>query len=419
MASMRPALAAAAEAVALSIRGTVLHEAGAGLPGVRVELLPLPTNYASQDALLTQEWPLGEAVAEARSDPSGRFELSAPRAGLWRLRLSAPGRLPLQALTLPVLEPVELAPVRLRPARRAQARLVDARGEAVPGVGVYAVSADPAPDQETGESPWRLLSRLTWSDDDGLFELPRARGELLELHWLTPGSWATDTALLENVSSIRSSSRSASRSASRTFETPGPAAAEGSVTLVIQEADGTPVEGVIVSRVGPLWPLGRSSARGLLHVRGKIPSDASLVAFAPDGRAQKWTDWAAGSTTSGSTVSGATVSGATVSGATVSGATVRAALTLDPAVGVSGRIFDTAGEPIPGALVWPRNEPAAATQTDASGRYELPLPAAGRRDLEVRASGFLAARGTAEVVAGAWANLDLELRAALPQHRNG
>ncbi len=367
-----------ADAAVPSISGSVLHEDGMGLPGVRVELLQLPTNFEIQSALLAEQWPLGEPVAETRTDATGRFELVAPELGLWRLRLSAPGLLTLQALTVPVVEPVELPPVSLRRSQKARIQVIGGRGQPLTGIGVYAVSLEPTPEQEAGDSPWRLLSRLGWSQDHGQVDLLRARGESLDLRLLSPGKLSASEATLEYKSNLGVVEILAESG------TKGEPATERVRTLLIQEADGTPIADAIVSRLGPTWPLGRSSEQGLLTVEGESSESAALVVFARDGRALKLTEAAFG-------------------------VDDRAMITLGPAVGVSGRVFDVAGQPISGALVWPRNEPAAATRTDSSGWYTVPVPAPGKRHLEVRAPGFLGVEQAAEVTVDAWGSLDFEL----------
>jgi hypothetical protein len=68
--------------------------------------------------------------------------------------------------------------------------------------------------------------------------------------------------------------------------------------------------------------------------------------------------------------------------------------TLDPGTTATGSVFTVQGTPIPGALVdpspldgqeWPGYE--SLRTTDASGRYQLPLPA-GRWDVAVSADGY-------------------------------
>src|SRR5262245_58166820 len=100
-------------AAPVPIRGLVRGADGRPVPGARIELLPALSNYEGAVTLLAgRESP--EPVAVAEADGSGRFSLTAPRPGVWRLAVRAPGFVPMQYFPLAAANAVELPPVALR-----------------------------------------------------------------------------------------------------------------------------------------------------------------------------------------------------------------------------------------------------------------------------------------------------------------
>ena len=111
--SMALACCSSALAEGIAVSGRVLGPAGAPLAGADVGLSPLLGEAATRRAMLDPE-PV-EPVGRGRTNAHGRFRLEAPRVGLWRIRITAEGFVPLVTDLRPLIEPVELADAKLRP----------------------------------------------------------------------------------------------------------------------------------------------------------------------------------------------------------------------------------------------------------------------------------------------------------------
>jgi len=138
--------AAAVGPSALRVTGRILPPVPADL---RIELVPLISSYADAVQLLASE-PV-PPLATAPPRPDGSFEIQAPESGLYRVRLRAGGKLPVEVLLVPLVEDLELPPVTLQPAPPLRITVVGPDGQPVPHLRLRALSvqasvaARPAP----------------------------------------------------------------------------------------------------------------------------------------------------------------------------------------------------------------------------------------------------------------------------------
>ncbi len=125
-------LAAAGTArAAIEISGRVQAEDGGPLAGAAVELRPVEDAYAGARRTWTGE----AAPARVRSiaDRDGFYVLRAPGPGMYGVRISAAGRVPLEIAALPLVGPTVLPPAVAAAAVETAVRVVDAAGKPVAG----------------------------------------------------------------------------------------------------------------------------------------------------------------------------------------------------------------------------------------------------------------------------------------------
>ena len=330
---------------AIPIHGQVLSDVAGPLAGARVDLVPALDGFELLRRQLERRLDL-EPAATARSGADGRFTLEAPGAGLWRLRVQAPGHVGLRAFEVALTHRVELDPARLPRDVGGRLRVVDAEGRPVAGAGVWAGSA--SRDLWQGVAGiWRAAPRIAWTDAIGRATIPRLAGETLKLEVWSPAADAVVQAQMVDAATV-------------TLPPPGRRR-----TVEVRDATGGPVAGVLVSAGARTWPLGLVADDG----RWPVPSTGDptpVVVFHPDGRHRmaRWT--AAGPEP--------------------------AVLTLPRIVTVTGRVADVEDRAVGGALVWPAHHASGFTSAGADGVFELRVPAREEMRIEARAPGFLPAR---------------------------
>jgi len=158
--------------IPLAVRGQVLDTGGGPLPGARVALIPAGDLYAAALARSAGR-ALPEPTATVETGSWGEFVLEAPEPGLWTVRVTAPGRVPMAHEAVPVVRDVLLAPVTLPPDVGLAVRTAPA--------GVAVRLRTPTEATHDAEPSWRPAQRLGHSDAEGRLLLPRAAGETLEL----------------------------------------------------------------------------------------------------------------------------------------------------------------------------------------------------------------------------------------------
>ena len=178
----------AGPAAALTLEGSVTDLHGRAVEGVRAELRQMPSNFAIEQALLTHR--LATLALDGGDVLAQRWSLTAPGAGVYQVRLEAPGHLSLRARMIAITGDRSLPPARLRPAQMLTVTVNGPHGRPVAGTGVWASSA--SPEMWTGEhdAGWSPALRLAWTDQRGKVRLPHLIGERLRLQILPPAGFA-------------------------------------------------------------------------------------------------------------------------------------------------------------------------------------------------------------------------------------
>ena len=147
---LAPAGASALQ-VSVQVSGLVLEAPAA----VKVALLPLQSNHTWRRAVLAgRTAPDPAAAVEAGSE--GRFVLTAPSVGMWSVVVTAPGRVPMRYLPLPVTEPVELPPLELVPDASVEVRVLRKDGRPAAGAWVLLTTGSPDLMRTLRTDGWQL-----------------------------------------------------------------------------------------------------------------------------------------------------------------------------------------------------------------------------------------------------------------------
>ncbi|MCP4653936.1 MAG: hypothetical protein GY856_00815, partial [bacterium] len=348
---------AASPAVAtdpIAVRGVVTAPQGTGLAGARIELQPFLSNFETELALFERR-AFPQEVASVTTDPSGRFALEAPHPGVFRVVVEADGFVPMRYFLLPLANAVELPPLALPRAARTRVAVVNAAEAPVPGAAVYAQSASPSRWERWARGGWRAGARLGWTDDEGAVILPRLRGERLDVHVFVAGS--AETRRRDNVGEAV------------VVAAPQPARER---VIELRDPRGEGLAGVVVA-VGDLaWPVGRSGEDGRLVLRAGETTALDLHLFNKQGRRP------------------------TTIAPVEEGEPTAAVVLIPEPVPFAGRVLDTDGKPIAGAVVWPAYDPGSFARTDAAGAYRLEAPEGPRFRIQAEAPGFLSLAVTVE-----------------------
>lgn len=331
--------------------GVVESAPGRPLPGARIELLPILSNYELNHRRLA-----GldvEAVAETVTGGDGRFRLPAPGPGLWRLRLSAAGFVPLTYGPVAAGGPLELPGVVLFPAATATIEVRRESGAAIFGAWVHATTSAAGPvrplDAVAVAHGWRVASRFGTTGEDGRLVVPRRAGEWLDLVLAAP--WSDRLREVRAVEGLRYS-----------LEPSVPARHPMEVT----DAGGVPQAGVLVCLGEVARPVGLTDADGRFVLAGDFSSPVRLLLLAADGRTLR--------------------ARLDPQGGPASDAPAR--FELPPAATVTGRVVDAPRQrPVAGAVVWISHDPGRFVVSDERGAWSL--PAGGRSWVQAEAGGYL------------------------------
>jgi hypothetical protein len=248
----------------------------------------------------------------------------------------------------PLLEDVRLAPVELRQDDGLRVDLTAPRGDKPPGGTAVATVAPGDPFwRDDALHGWYPEGRRATADPEGAVRLPHAAGEHLLVRAQAPGC-APSPSL---------PAAGGARSMTIRLQTGRPALVE------VRAEDGRPLAGVLVRLKGGISPEGLSREDGRLQVTLPPRGRALLEAEAAGGRR--------GELEVASPGSGAPL-----------------VIKLSPPVRVSGKV--AASRPLPGALVWSTEDPAAAAVAGPAGEWTLEIPAGRAGKLTAAAPGFLA-----------------------------
>jgi len=255
----------------LWLQGRVTDAQGAPIAHARVELRRMPANFEWSRGVL-EGHPAAAPVAVATSDTSGRYALTAPEPGVWEVVVDAPGRVPMRLRPVPLVRPTVLPPVS--PPEDVGA-LVEVRGlEGAPprDAWVYAESAEADVWADAAEDGWRPAARLGRPDARGPLSLPRAPGERLRVTVLAPGRETGVSAL------------GAARIQVTVQPEPLCPRWVEVQTRESEGSKGGPVPGAVVALGRLAWPAGVTDDDGRVEVRGPRGEEIPVFVLAADGR---------------------------------------------------------------------------------------------------------------------------------------
>ncbi|HEX9986816.1 MAG TPA: carboxypeptidase regulatory-like domain-containing protein [Thermoanaerobaculia bacterium] len=345
-----PQIAAAPPSRAIEITGRVLDPQGKPAARVRVDLTVQPSAAESRKLQLAGRSapdPLTGTLTEA----DGRFRLSAPDAGMYKVTVRGAGTVPAEATLSPLLGDVELPPLRLTKSEPVWVRVLDADNQPRRNARI-AVIPDAATQRRAAAAGWMAAPRLGVPDETGAFLVTRGRGETMDV-----------TVVGADIAEQRASRVTAATDVRPTAACPR--------QLVVRDANGEPVASAWVST--ELWTLGTTAADGTFTVAAPCRGELRLLVETDDGRSASTRLQPPAGDAPASPVE----------------------LKLDPPARYAGRVIDgESRQPLANALVWSSDEPAAFVHTDAKGNYALVRPARANGSPELRAAarGHLPAR---------------------------
>lgn len=239
----------------IEIRGLVVDAEAKPTAGAVVRLFERQGRFAEDLQRLAAN-PRSPA-AITRSDRQGRFLLSAPKAGLYEVTITARGRRPVRALLSPTIESRELPAAVLETSFPVRVRVTDRDG---PIYGATVVLLEVTP--QTLDKPfWETAPRFRTTDDNGIARLPRGEAETSRLAVLAAGYPEGRT---ESFSLLSQVEVEVEKGIPRTFQ-------------VLDESD-QPQAGALV-RLGPDFiPMGITDEQGFFTVA--VPAEGNVVVSA-------------------------------------------------------------------------------------------------------------------------------------------
>ena len=323
----------------IRVSGRVVDAAGIqGASGVRIELLPAAEDYAAAVRRLHGE-PESQPLATARSDTDGFFEITAPEAGTYRLRILTEGYLTFEHPLVPLIEDTALEPVPLVRTEPFEIRAFTREGRPIAGVAIRSF-----PERSlAGYSGWREEDRSGVTGAEGRLVLRQVRGERLNLIAISPAFLGQSGIPAETGRPV--------------VLTPRPP-----LRLVVRDAAGQPVPDALLR-----W---RSQPVSLTGPDGRLdvvlpPGDEPLTVESKEGH------WA------------------TISARLAATAAVFPVRLAPPRI-LTGRVVSAiSSAPLPNALVWAGGISNSPARTAADGGFRLVLSTSEEVTLEVAADGYL------------------------------
>lgn len=345
-----------------TLTGWVVDLQGTPVAGAEVELIPQAPRIESARALLAGDL-RPAATVTVRTDEKGRYELPAPVPGVWRIRVGAEGRLPVEHSPLPLVGPgpeLEL-PMAPLPAAVDQPVVVQDDGERpVPTATAWLLAAQPGPLAVEGdrgrEGNWTPAPRIALTDLEGRAVLPRGRTETVERIGWKPGHVPVISAGEAPVRLPGSPTRS----------------------LRLLDPQGRPVaDAVIGLGAPPGLPVAVTDAEGRVSVPVSSLDRPLAVTVLTDEGLQAYRHLAPLTAPEDGEVPPEPFESVSLE-----------AVSLEAPRTISGRVISsTTSRPLAGALVWSRSDPGRWTLTDRAGRFEIDLAAAEEIHLQAEAVG--------------------------------
>jgi protocatechuate 3,4-dioxygenase beta subunit len=331
---------AAAPTKPLTVSGRVLAPTNQPLADVLVELGPLDDSHTAALRDLTADpW---RPIASTTTRPDGRFELTAPEPGMWRLRLSRDGHVPLGQRLVPLVEPTTLDDAVLERDGGFLVTVLDAEGRPLAGVSVQATRSLHLPHWRLGNGGWTPVWRRGTTDEQGRVRLARRDGEGFALAAWAPG-WQE---------SVTQSEEGAGSATLRL--TPG-------VERTLRVGHGEEAVGGVVVRFGEgRWPVARTGDDGTARVVVAAEGPTMLGFDAGGGWALAAAPyaWPPRPTPETPAEEGEPPPVLDVE-------------LPSPWIAAGQVTAADHGGPLAGALVWPHDEPARFVRADARGAFRL------------------------------------------------
>jgi uncharacterized GH25 family protein len=338
-------------AAKIPISGRAVDSGGKAVAAAKVLLIPIPTVAESGKLELAGKADPEPAVS-ATTDASGGFQIAAPDAGMWKVRIEARGMVPLETLLQPLVDEVDLPDAKLSPDSGFKVTVTDPAGKPAAGARVRIADAR----RSTSLVAWSIPVRLAATGADGSATLPRATDENLTVKVGT-----AKNPVIERKS-VHGATASFHLAAGQTRH------------LVVRDAQSKGVAGVVVSQDG--WTFGRTSESGALDLALPDANGAGLRLAAEDGRSLEYRLRKLATA----------VPPAPPTAGTPDVATLPAAPPL------AGRVVSARdGHPLAGALAWLSGDTGAAVRTGADGSFRLTAPPESTVSVEAAAPGFFAA----------------------------
>jgi len=335
-------------AAKIPVSGRVVDPGGKAAAGVKVLLIPVPTAVESAKLELAGK-ANPEPVVTAATDAAGGFQLAAPDAGMWRVRIEARGFVPLETSLAPLVDEAELADAKLLADTGIKVTATDPAGKPVAGARVRLMDTR----REKGDGDgWFVPVRLATTGTDGTVTLPRATEESLTVR--------------VGIAGFLMAERKNVRGAAVTFRL----AAGHLRHLQVRDARGKGVPGVIVWRDD--WVAGKTAETGAVDLLLPDGGGTELRLAAEDGRSLDFRLKPA----------------AKPDPAAPQAPEMPDAATLPAAVALAGKVVSARdGRPLGGAVAWITTDPGTAVRTGADGSFNFPAAPAST-SVGAAATGF-------------------------------
>jgi uncharacterized GH25 family protein len=338
-----------AQASASDIRlgGKVLAPGDIPLPKAEVLLLPIADPLFEAGAIMEARAP--EPAARTLTDEHGRFELLAPSAGLWKVRVAAAGFVTSELQLRPLIEPAELPDVELSADSGLTVKVAGPDGSAVAGAMVL-IKQD-RPRYSFRSSVWKSPPRAGKTGEDGSLRLSRGEKERISISVSAAGYAFHEKRGLRGTSARVKLKAGAAR------------------LIEVRSVEGGSVPNVTAALGQQLHPVGRTDESGRITLHLPASGGSALTLLAGDGRR--------------------------LDSRLEPSSEERSKpeqLTLPARLVISGRLIDMqTRRPIPGGVIWDESEPIDAAMTDSAGGYVMGGPAGRRLFITAGAPGYMQA----------------------------
>lgn len=336
-------------AAPISLSGRVVDVKGVPLTEVRITLRPAEDLAAWAKRTLGDK-PSPTPSAEARSDSSGFYRITAPQVGLWQVLLEAPGLAIVESAPIPLVEETTLPDAVLEPDSSALVFVQTADKHPVAGALVVARAYyKPGIRQEDF---WKTPVQSVRTAPDGTCRISRFDKSRLTIGAGIPGS------VMAELEAVHQSKITLTLPAGM------------GLPCIVNDERGRPVADVIALLGVSRWPLSATPANGVITPVLAEGRATPVLLAAPDGRILALP--------------------LTPSAPPPDSPQKPRPLVLADLTSQEGRVISLrTRQPIAGALVQSAQQPTAFQATGADGRFALRLPVSAQGMISAWAADFL------------------------------